>query len=121
MKVCISLVKLKCVIRSPFYNIGIYYFDSGGAFIYRFDTSSGKLLKVEAYVHNVTLDLQYSDSSMLQYIVHSRTGKRLAINYTDNDLVRSIQLLDNAGSVEKTTYVHIHCHISFFMFYYILR
>ena len=99
-------LKLYSVLQNEyFYNIGIYYFDSGGAFIYRFNPSSGKLLRVEAYVHNVTLDLQYSDRNMLQYIVHSRTGKRLAVNYTDNDLVRSIQLLDNASNVEKTTYV----------------
>lgn len=40
---------------------GIYHL---GVFIYLFDSSSGKLLKVSGYFHNVTLDLMRENSSI---------------------------------------------------------
>ena len=77
--------------------------DSGAVFIYLFDSSSGKLIQVGAYAHNVTLDLYYSGSNQLQYIENSESGRKLQVNYTDSNLIRSIELLDADENVEKTT------------------
>ena len=79
---------------------GVLYFDAGGIFYYLFDSSSGKLLKVGGYVHNVTLDLHYSDDK-LQTIEHSHSGKCLSVNYTSSGLIQSIKRLDADNVVEQ--------------------
>ena len=78
----------------------MYFFDAGGIFLYLFNSSTGKLMRVGGYVHNVTLNLQYSEGR-LQSIEHSESGKRLRINYNNFDLIETIELLRADDSVLK--------------------
>lgn len=85
-----------------YFVIGVYYFDANGIFVYLFDASSGKLTKVRGFVHNVSLNLYYSEHGLLQTIQHSASGKRLSVNYTRFDRIGSIELLSDDNTVEKT-------------------
>lgn len=80
--------------------IGVYYFDSGDIFIYLFDSMSGKLMRVGSYIHNVTLNMQYSENR-LRSVEHSESGKRLRVNYTIFDRIQSIELFSADHTVEK--------------------
>ncbi len=80
--------------------IGISYYP-GNIFVYLFDSTSGRLIRVGSFIHNVTLNLQYS-VNRLQSIEHSESGKRLSVNYTIFDRIQSIELLSADSTVEKT-------------------
>ena len=79
----------------------MYLLDGGGIFLYLFNPSSGKLMEVGGYVHNVTLNLQYSEGR-LRTIEHSDSRKRLSIGYNNFDLIETIVLLSADNSVLKT-------------------
>ncbi len=79
----------------------MYYFDAGGVLFYLFDSQSGMLIQIGGYLHNVTLNLHYSENR-LQYMEHSRSGKRLSVNYTTTGLIQSMQIINANNIVEKT-------------------
>ncbi len=57
-------------------------------------------MEVGGYIHNVTLNLHYSEDK-LRSIEHSNSGKRLSIDYTNNGLIESIELVSADNTVEK--------------------